>query len=541
MTQLLHEKFELAAKRYPLNTALVTETERLTYADLHTAVNRLARLLREVGCQDGDRIAILAPKSAEAIIAMLAALNARCLYVPVDTQNPVDRAVRIVDACRPRVILATAAAAPLLDAVVAASPVAQAATLGWLGGEVPKGPTFSFGPSDVASQSDAPLRLPGDPERRAHILFTSGSTGQPKGVVIQHASVCTFVDWAVDYFGIAAGDRLSGHAPLHFDLSTFDIFGALTTGAELHPVPQSLIVLPANLAGFIREHELTQWFSVPSVLNYMARLGAVREYDFPLLKRVMWCGEALPTPSLIHWMQRLPHVKFTNLYGPTEATIASSYHTVPVCPDDPAAPIPIGVPCRGERLYVLDDNGLPAAPGEIGHLFIAGAGLAEGYWEDPEKTKAAFIPEYGTSDGSLMYRTGDLARMGADGLVHFVGRADTQIKSRGHRIELGEIEASLATIDGLKESAVVAVDEGGFEGAVICCAYTLTDGTAMSSREIRMLLAKRLPPYMLPARWAALDVLPKNANGKIDKRFLRENVFTQTDAPAAAKVSAAMS
>lgn len=526
MTALLHEKVARIARQYPYKTALVTTKDHLAYADLQLAVDRLARMLREAGCRDGDRVALLLPKSAEAIVAMLAALNARCLYVPVDTQNPAARAARIMEACRPRVILASASSTPLLADILAISPAAQAATLGWLGTDTPHMPglSFAFGPSDVAAQPDGPLSLPGDPEERAHILFTSGSTGLPKGVVIRHRSVSAFVDWAVGHFGITPDDRLSGHAPLHFDLSTFDVFGALTTGAELHPVAPELVVMPVRLAAFIRDRALTQWFSVPSVLTYMARLNALRQGDFPALKRVMWCGEVLPTPVLIHWMERLPHARFTNLYGPTEATIASSHHTVETCPDDPGTAIPIGVPCGGERLYVLDDRGTPTPPGDIGHLFIAGAGLAEGYWEDPEKTAAAFVPEFG-NPGGLMYRTGDLARMGADGIVHFVGRADTQVKSRGYRIELGEIETALGTVDDLKEYAVVAVDQGGFEGATICCAYAVKDGRYLPPADLRTRLSARLPTYMIPMRWAVLDPLPKNANGKIDRPRLRDEIF----------------
>ncbi|WP_051340479.1 amino acid adenylation domain-containing protein [Azospirillum halopraeferens] len=533
MPKLLHDLVSASADRHPTATAVVMRDRRLTYRQLDDAATRLAHCLRDAGCRDGDRVGLMLPKSPDAVVAMLGVLKARCLYVPIDVQNPAPRAARIVDACRPRVLLAAKPAGTLLENVRAVSEAARAAAVGWLEGDAPAEIAPAFGRDDVDARPATPLDLPGAPQANAHILFTSGSTGLPKGVVIPHAAAVTFVEWATDYFGYQPGDRVSGHAPFHFDLSTFDIYGALSTGAELHLVPPELNLLPAKLAAFIREHELTQWFSVPSVMNFMARMDAVKPNDFPSLTRVLWCGEVLPTPALIHWMERLPHVRFTNLYGPTEATIASSFYTVPSVPADPALPIPIGTPCAGERMFVLDDAGRPAPAGEIGHLFIAGAGLADGYWEDPEKTAAAFVP---AADGDgLMYRTGDLAKRGEDGLIHFVGRADTQIKSRGYRIELGEIEAALGAVERLKEYAVVAVDRDAFEGATICCAYAPNEGTELPPAELRTLLAARLPGYMLPTRWAVMDPLPKNANGKIDRRRLQDETFAT---PAAGRGAA---
>src|SRR5262249_19823789 len=261
----------------------------------------------------------------------------------------------------------------------------------------------------------------------------SGSTGVPKGVIITHANVIHFISWAVKYFGAKPSDRISSHPPLHFDLSTFDLYGTLGSGAQLHIVPAELNLLPHKLAEFIRASELTQWFSVPSVLNFMAKTEVVNQDDFPALERLLWCGEVFPTPALRRWMRRLPHVKFTNLYGPTEATIASSYYTVPALPPHDDSPIPIGTPCDGEELLVLDDDLRPAPPGEVGDLFIGGVGLSPGYWRDEQKTNEVFIPRPGAAPGSTdandrIYKTGDLAKVGADGLVYFLGRADSQIK-----------------------------------------------------------------------------------------------------------------
>src|SRR3989442_334724 len=199
-----------------------------------------------------------------------------------------------------------------------------------------------FSPAEVESAPTGAIDWRNAPSDPAHILFTSGSTGMPKGVVITHANVTCFIEWAVRHFGLGPLDRTSGHAPLHFGLSTFDVFGSLAAGAALHLVPHQLNLLPHKLAEFIRTEELTQWFSVPSVLHLMAKLDVVRPNDFPALKRLLWCGEVFYTPALRYWMRQLPHAAFTNLYGPTEATIASSHYTVPRCPDHDRAEIPIG-------------------------------------------------------------------------------------------------------------------------------------------------------------------------------------------------------
>jgi acyl-coenzyme A synthetase/AMP-(fatty) acid ligase len=236
----------------------------------------------------------------------------------------------------------------------------------------------------------------------------------------------------------------------------------------------------------------------------------------------MWCGEVFPTPPLIYWMTRLPHVDFTNLYGPTEATIASSYYTVPRCPTDPNAEIPIGTACEGEELLVLDDQLNPVPVGETGDLYIKGVGVSPGYWRDPERTAAVFVSNPRDPEGAVQYKTGDLARMGPDGLVYFLGRCDSQIKSRGYRIELGEIEAALNTVEGLQEVAVVGIPTGGFEGTLIGCAYVPLKGRQLVPAHLRKAITTLVPQYMLPSRWMALDGLPKNTSGKIDRRTIRE-------------------
>jgi amino acid adenylation domain-containing protein len=536
MTRVIQEYVTRQAERKPDAVALVLDDERLTYGQLEEESNRLARLLRESGCGRGDRVTIFQPKRPAAIVSMLAALKADCAYVPIDVASPAPRVAKILDAAEPRVVLVDPSSAKLLDDTLAETALAETPVVGSVGEGGLEGERFSstFSPADWASQDAGPVATENGPEDIAHLLFTSGSTGTPKGVMIKHENVVTFVEWATSYFGTKEGDRISGHPPLHFDLSTFDIYGTFLAGAELHLVPASLNLIPQKLAEFIRRSELTQWFAVPSIFTFMAKLDAIEQDDFPTVERILWCGEVLPTPVLVHWMKRVPHPRYTNLYGPTEATIASSYYTMPGLPPSETEPIPIGVACEGEELLVLDSALEPVDDGEIGDLFIGGVGLSPGYWRDEEKTAAAFLPDP-RAEGERIYKTGDLARRSPDGLFHFLGRADSQIKSRGYRIELGEIETALSSLTELGESAVVGVDVGGFEGTAICCAYAAAGGAEVQPADVRKRLQKLLPTYMLPSRWHVMDVLPKNVNGKIDRRRLREHFEAEAadETPAA--------
>jgi amino acid adenylation domain-containing protein len=520
MSDLLQNSVSIQAQRRPDAVALVMESRALTYGQLEEVTNRLARLLKASGCQKGDRVCFAIPKSPEAIIAILGILKADCIHVPLDTASPGPRIAKLLRSSEPRYILGVGTSAKLVEELFSTNEFRDSIRVGWM---EPTAECRNFAPTftskDIDNYASEPLPCQNASEDVAHLLFTSGSTGEPKGVAITHANVIHFVKWATRYFGMEESDKVSCHPPLHFDLATFDIFGAFAVGAQLHLVPAELNLLPNNMADFIRDSELTQWFSVPSVLNYMAKFDVVKCDDFPALKRILWCGEVFPTSALMYWMKRLPGVSFTNLYGPTEATVASSYYKVPACPAESTQPIPIGTACEGEELLVLDTDLHAVAHGEVGDLYIGGVGLSPGYWRDPEKTRSAFLP-YG--DGGRIYRTGDLAKIGEDGLVYFVGRADTQIKSRGYRIELGEIEIVLNTFEQLKECAVVAVPTDGFENNLICCAYVVRDQVQLSTSEIRHKLSKVLPPYMLPSRFRSFKQLPKNANGKTDRRKIEE-------------------
>jgi amino acid adenylation domain-containing protein len=517
--RLIQSYADAQAKFRPTATAVVFGNEGLTYLDLYRWSNSLARALKSHGCRRGDRVGLMVSKSPMAIASILAVLKADCIYVPIDVESPAPRIIKILENSEPRLLLVDASGTKSLEELWSHS-----TTIGFKAALLECGSAFSdrtryaFCGDDIVRFSDEPLRYENVDDDPAYIMYTSGSTGVPKGVPVTHRSVSHFIAWATTYFKFTSNDRISAHPPLHFDLSVFDIFGAFASGAALH-LPTFLNFSAASMAGFIRSSELTQWFSVPSALNYMAKFDVIRHGDFPKLKRVLWCGEVLPTSTLRYWMERLPDVQFTNLYGPTEATIASGYYTVPSMPEENES-IPIGSPCAGESLLVLEETLRPVPLETTGELYIGGVGLSPGYWNDEEKTRAAFL--HGPNGSGRIYKTGDLGKVGRDGLIYFAGRADTQIKSRGYRIELGEIEAALNRIQDLKESAVVAIPTNEFEGWMICCAFSPVDGTPVTSMSLRETLRGTVPHYMLPGRWLSMDRLPKNANGKIDRPHLKK-------------------
>lgn len=533
MKRRLHDALRLAAELHPNKNGALMRERKMTYAEWDAASGRVATALRDAGCRRGDRVGLLLPKSLEALIGMFGVLKADCIYVPLDPASPPARLARILESADCRLVLAAGSASGLLNAVIRGNGMGTTA-IGWMddGAGLEGSTPVRFSGQDLQSLPAAPAdSSEAREEDVAHILFTSGTTGVPKGVMITHFNVTQFVDWGIKQFGMNSEDRISGHPPLHFDLSTFDIHGSVAAGAELHLVPPELNLLPCRLADFIRNARLTQWFSVPSILTHMAKSDAIQSGDFPSLRRLLWCGERFPTPSLIHWMRRLPHVSFFNLYGPTETTIASSCCRIDECPVEETAEIPIGQPCEGENLLVLDEKLQPTPVGETGDLYISGVGLSPGYWRDSARTEAAFQPNP-FEPGTRIYKTGDLARRGDDSRIYLSGRSDSQIKSRGYRIELGEIEAALHAQPEVQDAAVVAIESGGFEGMAICCAWVPAAGCETTPVRLKGRLTQLLPAYMVPAHWMVVDRMPLNGNGKTDRPCLKMHFRKIVEEPA---------
>ena len=506
--------------------AVSLNDEKITYAQLESESNKLAGMLIKQNLAPGAIVGLFLEKTPKAIIAMLGISKAGGVYVPLDPHSPAERVIKIIKSSNPSLIFVDHDTSSQYQDIIHTAPETGRIPWAWWskepmmhGDDFP--PRFIY--SHIDRQKNEPHQVIQNSARAAHILFTSGSTGQPKGVVISHRNIESFISWAVPFFNMQAGEHTSCHSPLHFDLSTFDIYGAFASGCHLHLVPAGISTDPKKLSAFILDNKLNQWFSVPSALSYLAKFHVIPKGGYPNLKRLIWCGEVFPLPSLKYWMENLPGVQFTNLYGPTEATIASSYYTVNELPDN-LAEIPIGEPCANEKLIILDENLKQKNIGEVGDLYIEGSGLSPGYWKDITRTKAAFI-WYTNEEGvrRRIYKTGDLALLGSDGLIYFHGRSDYQIKSRGYRIELGEIETALSFDKKLREYAVVPIHIKGFEGTAIGCAYV---GKKMKNGALAPLLKKKLkdkiPSYMMPQMWKEFERLPRNTNGKIDRKILSD-------------------
>lgn len=488
----------------PTAISIVHGDERWTFAELAARAAALADRLVENDVRRADRVCLLADKTPEAIAAMLAIASIGAVYVPLEPASPSPRLARMLRTLAPCHLLAQSRHANLAGEC---SEILGdcAPRIHWL--------------EHVEAATSATLRVDARPDDVAVILFTSGSTGDPKGVPLTHEGIAHFVEWSNGYFAPSPGDRLSCHPPLCFDASLWDVFRSLSSGAQLHLVPAAASLLPTKLADFIRSSRITQWASVPSMLAAMAARDVLFPEDFPDLRKVIWYGEVFATRALRYWMSRLPHVEFTNTYGPTEASITVSTYRVPAIPRDDDDVLPIGQPVTGKQMLVLDDERRPVPAGVVGDLYVGGAGISPGYWQDPARTAAAFV-ELEPGSGQRWYFTGDRAAIDRNGVTWFHGRIDRQVKSRGCRIELDEIACALSGVAGLAESAIVAVPAPAFGGVRICAAYAPVPGTERAPSAIRADLVKLLPSYMLPTRWLVVDELPKNRNGKVDHRAL---------------------
>jgi amino acid adenylation domain-containing protein len=383
-------------------------------------------------------------------------------------------------------------------------------------------PQHRFIPSGYPSGNlDFPARREMDPTAPAYLLFTSGSTGEPKGVAISHSNVRSYVDFICDRYEVSEQDRFSQVFDLTFDLSVHDMFVCWERGACLFAVPDTSVMAPAK---FIRDHQLTCWFSVPSTVGFLMKLKLLSPGSFPSLRLSLFCGEPLPSSYARAWQEAAPNSILENLYGPTESTIAISHYrwNGKTSPDQCLSGIvPIGLIFPEQRCRIVNSNGAAVSYGEIGELCLSGPQVASGYLDDPAKTSERFLrlPDAGEA---TWYRTGDMAKQDESGCLYYLGRTDQQVKIRGHRVELQEVEAALRKACGTE--LVVAIPRQSQEGGADAIIAFASGVEGFDEARVLAACAEMLPAYMVPRNVILREEFPLNFNGKIDRRILQSSL-----------------
>lgn len=522
MIYLLQQLLTNTAKQYPEKDAVVFNSEKITYRELDEVTDKLAATLIENGVKRGDRVGVYMNKSISSIISILGILKTGGAYIPLDPNAPLTRLAYIIENAGMKCLLTSTKKGNNINQMF---PEKNPLEVVVLTDDLTRLKTDL--PVKVISWGDVVKRSGTLPHENttietdlAYILYTSGSTGVPKGVMISHRTSLTFVDWSCDEFGIQPGDRVSSHAPLHFDLSVFDIFTSLKAGATICLVPEEFSIFPRRLIKFIQDNKITVWYSVPSILMHMMVHGNMKEYTFSDLRLILFAGEVFPVKYLRELVGLIPHADYYNLYGPTETNVCTYYKVEHLDPDR-INPVPIGRACKNTEVFAVDsDNRVITAPGMEGELYVRGACVAQGYWGDIKKTEANFIKNFFNEEyDEKMYRTGDIVVMDDEGNYHLVGRKDHMIKSRGYRIELGEIEAALYAHRDVKEAAAVAVPDELITNKIKAFIVPIKPGS-LTRIEIEKHLSERIPHYMLPEIIVFFESLPKTSTGKIDRTLL---------------------
>lgn len=496
--------FEHQVQRAPQALAVVDGEHQYTYSDINGRANRLARYIIEQGIKDQDFVAIALERSVDMLVAMLATLKAGCAYLPVDPFYPEERIeFMLADTQAPVLITRSEYSERLQPALAKLEKRSKQILL------------------DVESQrilekssDNLKLRHSGDPTRIAYAVYTSGSTGKPKGVVCTQLAINRLVIDA-NYFHLSASDRMAHLSNVSFDAATWEIWGAFLNGASLVIFSKEQLLTPESFATEVARTKVNCVFITTALFNAFA----IHEPQlFPQLKYLLFGGEACDPQQVRKIARHYKPKHFLHVYGPSENTTYSTWYEIRDVADN-ALTVPIGRSISGSTAYILDKNMQPVPVGVAGEIYVGGDGLATGYLNDLEKTRAAFVPNpFAQGNAERLYKTGDLARYTEDGFIEILGRSDDQVKIRGFRIELGEVEAQLTRLDAVKEAVVVVKEDGPGQKKLV--AYVLCDGLDVAG--LRREAGKHLPKHMVPSAFVIMEQFPLTQNGKVNKRALPE-------------------
>lgn len=490
------EYLEKTAQQYPHKVAVMDENRQITFGELRDEAMKIAKMIHGV-CEDlyNEPIAVYMKKSVECIIAFCGIAYSGNFYSPIDVNSPIERINRIMSVLQPKVILYDEEAYSGTGTETAMISIRE--TTDTTGDQTEK---YYEKTLDV------------DP---LYVLFTSGSTGQPKGVVISHKGVIDYTEWLADTFSFNEFTVFGNQAPFYFDNSILDIYSMLRNGSTMVIIPERLFTFPGRLLEFLKEKKINTLFWVPSALISVANAGVLTDVRLEELQKVLFCGEVMPNRQLNIWRRVYPDILYANLYGPTEITDVCTYYVVDrEFRDD--EPLPIGSACNNTQIMVINEADELVTAGEIGELCVRGTCLSMGYYGDREKTEQVFVQNpLHQRYHDLIYRTGDLVKYNEKGEIIYVSRKDFQIKHQGHRIELGEIETAANSFEEVLQSCALYDDNR--KKIILVCKVK----AGIAEKEIYKKLKSIIPKYMLPSEIKFLEEVPLNLNGKIDRNRLK--------------------
>jgi amino acid adenylation domain-containing protein len=492
--------FNEVAVQHAERTAVTFGDQQLSYRDLQAQAGQLARRLRSLGVGPDSLVCVFLERTPQAVVALLAILKAGGAYLPIDPVYPRERIATILEDARPTVLLTEERLLERLPAHGAHEVI--------LDPEV----------STVTHPENEEIEPAAGPENLAYVIYTSGSTGKPKGVMVTQANVARLLSATAEWFRFNEHDVWTLFHSLAFDFSVWEIWGCLLHGGRLVLVPFSVSRSPEDFHDLLIREQVTVLNQTPSAFYQLMTVDRARPPSNLALRLVVFGGEALNFKTLQPWFaahgDRQP--RMINMYGITETTVHVTYREVTAVDAAIGAPSLIGVPIPDLQLYLLNDDRKHVPAGEVGEIYVGGAGVARGYLNRPELNAERFVGDtFSAIPGARLYKSGDLGRLLPDGEMEYVGRGDAQVKIQGYRIELGEIEAAIATHERIQEARVVAhTDTAGTKRLVAY--YVVQAGVALPARELSEYLTAKLPPWMMPSLYLPIQVFPLTAHGKVD-------------------------
>ena len=492
---------EETVKKFPNKIAFEEINREINYKELMENAKKIGTALSSKNIMN-EPVAIFIDKSISCLEAMLGVLYSGNFYTVLDTKSPSERINTILETLMPKVIITTAKNVDKLEKLEFDGKVYT----------YEKMTEFKINEEKLTSIRNKTIDT--DP---AYVLFTSGSTGVPKGTVVSHRAVLSYTEWVKEQFDITEKTKFGSQTPFYFSMSVTDVFSTIRTGATLYIIPKMYFSFPTKLLEFLKEKEINTIYWVPSALCIVANLGALENAELPKLKKVLFAGEVMPMKQLNIWRKKFNNVMFANLYGPTETTDICTYYVVDRDFNN-GDTLPIGKHCNNCDILIIKEDGTEAKQGEEGELCARGSFLAMGYYRNQQKTGEVFVQNpLNKAYPEVIYKTGDIVKMNEKNEIIYISSKDFQIKHMGYRIELGEIEAAINSIDGIRSCACIYDNEN----SKIVLFY---QGNKMDESDLLEQAKKKLPIYMLPNVIKCIDRIPYNANGKIDIAKLKSTI-----------------